>query len=241
MSDQASTDEPFTLPSPLTNLLLPLLCKSSLPTNLAAVSGQALSGPASATVTAALTARLAALHQENEEMYELLKRGAVGRLHEEVRELRVTARKLEGALQGMRSPPSFFWNGLSVSQTCPCLSFGLAFPFVVFRVFPSFHFGHFPSPSPSPWPLLPLYGTASMDTLLITYHSTVTFFSRVTHDHLTAQVCINTSYPQPGDLHTHHTLSALCSSGLNWRRLTELSNDMGKAPDPVGNRAPAPR
>ncbi|KAG9051442.1 hypothetical protein FS837_006618 [Tulasnella sp. UAMH 9824] len=99
VSEQPSTDEPFTLPSPLTNLLLPLLCKSSLPSNLAAVSGQALSGPASATVTAALTARLAALHQENEELYELLKRGAVGRLHEEVRELRVTARKLEGALQ----------------------------------------------------------------------------------------------------------------------------------------------
>ncbi|KAG8932598.1 hypothetical protein FRC01_013093 [Tulasnella sp. 417] len=98
-SEQASTEDPFTLPPPLANLLLPLLSKSSLGSNLAAASGQALSGPASATVTAALTARLAALHQENEELYELLKRGSVGRLHEEVRELRVTARKLEGALQ----------------------------------------------------------------------------------------------------------------------------------------------
>ncbi|KAG8982126.1 hypothetical protein FRC05_000268 [Tulasnella sp. 425] len=99
VSEQASTDEPFTLPSPVTNLLLPLLSKNSLHNDLAGASGQALSGPASATVTAALTGRLAALHQENEELYELLKRGAVGRLHEEVRELRVTTRKLEGALQ----------------------------------------------------------------------------------------------------------------------------------------------
>lgn len=199
VSEQASTDEPFTLPSPVTNLLLPLLSKNSLPNDLAGASGQALSGPASATVTAALTGRLAALHQENEELYELLKRGAVGRLHEEVRELRVTTRKLEGALQGMRSPPSSsFWNGLSVSRTFRFLSLGLDSPFVFCGIFPSFHFGHFPSAFPLSWPLLSLHGTALTDTLLITYHSTVTLSSRVAHDHLTAQVCINIRCPTRG-------------------------------------------
>ncbi|KAG8980808.1 hypothetical protein FRB90_007478 [Tulasnella sp. 427] len=96
---QATPDESVVFPPSVTNLVLPLLSKGNFTGSLTGPAGQALSGPASATVTAALTARLAALHLENEELYELLKRGAVGRLREEVRELRVTARKLEGALQ----------------------------------------------------------------------------------------------------------------------------------------------
>ncbi|KAG8906868.1 hypothetical protein FRB99_005928 [Tulasnella sp. 403] len=98
-----TTDSPITLPPPVLDLLTPLL--RSHPHSFggsssgAHGSSKAVPGGASATVTAALTARLAALQQENDELYEMLKRGTVGRLHEEVRELRTMAKKLEAALK----------------------------------------------------------------------------------------------------------------------------------------------
>jgi hypothetical protein len=52
-------------------------------------------------VTAALSQRSRLLQEENDEFYELLKRGETGRLKEEVRGLRKVVEKLEGALRGM--------------------------------------------------------------------------------------------------------------------------------------------
>ena len=60
------------------------------------------------TVTAALTQRSRLLQEENDEFYELLKRGETGRLKEEVRGLRKVVEKLEGALRGMQPLPSPF-------------------------------------------------------------------------------------------------------------------------------------
>jgi hypothetical protein len=53
------------------------------------------------TATAALLQRTKVLQEENDELYELLKQGEVGKLKEEVRGLRRVVRRLEGALRGM--------------------------------------------------------------------------------------------------------------------------------------------
>lgn len=94
-------------------------------------------------MTAALTARLTALQQENDELYDLLKRGTISALHEEVRELRGVTRRLEGALKGMRS-------SISVATDCFLLSDGhfsssLVSPLLSFLsdVIRSWALGHF--------------------------------------------------------------------------------------------------
>lgn len=74
---------------------------------LVALANRRPGGPGNSdgrSVTAALNARLASLQAENDELYELLKRGTVTRLQEEAKELRVVTGRLESALKGMRSP-----------------------------------------------------------------------------------------------------------------------------------------
>lgn len=83
-----STADLVTLPPALISILLPHF-------NSAAASATS----SHSTVTAALTQRSRLLQEENDEFYELLKRGETGRLKEEVRGLRKVVEKLEGALR----------------------------------------------------------------------------------------------------------------------------------------------
>ncbi|KAF9008952.1 hypothetical protein BDQ17DRAFT_1349265 [Cyathus striatus] len=83
-----STSDPVSLPPTLVSLLLPhlILPSSSVP-------------HASHTVIAALNQRVGMLQEENDELYELLKKGEVGKLKEEVRGLRHAVEKLGSALR----------------------------------------------------------------------------------------------------------------------------------------------
>lgn len=86
-----STSEPVTLPPPLLSLLLPHLTDP--------LAGDP-SSSGSNSVTVALLQRAKLLQEENDELYELLKHSATGRLKEEVRGLRRAVRRMEGALKG---------------------------------------------------------------------------------------------------------------------------------------------
>lgn len=81
--------ESVTLSPALLSIIGPLLSRSS-------TAGTSTSTSA----TAALTARVALLQQENDELYGLLKSSAVGKLKEEVTALRRAVGRLEGALKG---------------------------------------------------------------------------------------------------------------------------------------------
>lgn len=85
-----STTDSVTLPPPYVSLLLPHIHAGSS-------ADQGSSG--SSTITAALTQRVQLLQQENDELYDILKRGETGKLKEEARGLRRVVAKLEGALQ----------------------------------------------------------------------------------------------------------------------------------------------
>ncbi len=60
----------------------------------------ASSGAAGGTMTSALTQRVKTLHEENDELYNLLKKSETGRLKEEVHSLTRVVTKLDGALRG---------------------------------------------------------------------------------------------------------------------------------------------
>ncbi|KAJ7590755.1 hypothetical protein C8J56DRAFT_1013636 [Mycena floridula] len=90
-----STADPVTLPPALVSLLLPHLNAAFSP-ELGAVAG-------SSSVTAALTQRVQLLQEENDELYDILKRGETGKLKEEVRGLRRVVKRLEGALKESHS------------------------------------------------------------------------------------------------------------------------------------------
>jgi hypothetical protein len=64
-------------------------------------SSQASVQPGSRTVTAALVQRTRILQEENDELYDILKRDETGKLKEEVRGLRRVVERLETALRGM--------------------------------------------------------------------------------------------------------------------------------------------
>lgn len=51
-------------------------------------------------MTSALTQRVKTLHEENDELYNLLKKSETGRLKEEVHSLTRVVTKLDGALRG---------------------------------------------------------------------------------------------------------------------------------------------
>lgn len=59
-----------------------------------------LSSSSSNSVMVALTQRAKLLQEENDELYELLKRSETGRLKEEVRGLRRALKRMENALNG---------------------------------------------------------------------------------------------------------------------------------------------
>lgn len=84
-----STTDAVTLPPALLSVLLPHI-------NSAAGS----TATTSSTVTAALSQRARLLQEENDELYELLKSSETGKLTDEVRGLRRTVAKLQGALEG---------------------------------------------------------------------------------------------------------------------------------------------
>lgn len=86
-----STTDPVTLPPSLISVLLPHIHAASTAPDITAGSN---------TVTAALTQRSRLLQQENDELYDLLKRGETGKLREEVRGLRRVVDRLEAALRG---------------------------------------------------------------------------------------------------------------------------------------------
>jgi len=90
-----SSDAPLNLSSTATAAIAPIIKQA-----VSAPLKHATSFQSSATVTAALTARLSALQQENEELYGFLKSSTTAKMHEEVRALRRVVQKLEGALKG---------------------------------------------------------------------------------------------------------------------------------------------
>ena len=72
----------------------------------------ASSGPSSSgSITTALTQRVKTLQEENDELYNLLKKSETGRLKEEVHGLSRVVSKLENALRG---------KSLSNSALLPC-------------------------------------------------------------------------------------------------------------------------
>lgn len=83
-----STTDAVTLPPTLLSVLLPHINKAAGST-----------ASTSSTVTAALTQRARLLQEENDELYELLKSSETGKLKDEVRGLRRTVVKLQGALE----------------------------------------------------------------------------------------------------------------------------------------------
>jgi len=84
-----STTDAVTLPPALLSVLLPHINSAAGNTTTT-----------SSTVTAALTQRARLLQEENDELYELLKSSETGKLRDEVRGLRRTVAKLQGALEG---------------------------------------------------------------------------------------------------------------------------------------------
>ncbi|KAG9016156.1 hypothetical protein FRB93_011630 [Tulasnella sp. JGI-2019a] len=101
--NDVSPDEPIVLPPSILNLIAPIIAStnSNATQQQSLTSGTSASGHVgtSATVTAALTVRLSALQEENDELYGLLTSGTIGRLHEEVRLLQHGTKKLEAALK----------------------------------------------------------------------------------------------------------------------------------------------
>lgn len=87
--------QPLHLPPPL----LALLANAAAQPNVSGVAPgtTTLSSP---SITAALMARVTALQQENDELYEHLKNSNVEKMETEVRVLRRAVRKLETALKG---------------------------------------------------------------------------------------------------------------------------------------------
>ncbi|PPQ99052.1 hypothetical protein CVT24_003612 [Panaeolus cyanescens] len=83
-----STTEPVSLPPPLLAIILPHLNNGALD-----------SATGSSTVTAALTQRTRVLQEENDELYDLLKRSETGRLMEEVTAQQRIISRLETALK----------------------------------------------------------------------------------------------------------------------------------------------
>ncbi|KIK68022.1 hypothetical protein GYMLUDRAFT_54725 [Collybiopsis luxurians FD-317 M1] len=86
-----STTEPVTLPPTFASLILthiPHLPQISDPTD-----------SSNNSTTAALTQRVRVLQDENDELYDILKKGETGRLKEEVQSLKRIVHKLEGALK----------------------------------------------------------------------------------------------------------------------------------------------
>ncbi|KAE9397129.1 hypothetical protein BT96DRAFT_958000 [Gymnopus androsaceus JB14] len=87
-----STAEPVTLPPTFASLLLPHI--PHLP------QGSSPAGSSNnSTTTAALTQRVKVLQEENDELYDILKKRETGRLKEEVQSLKRIVDKLEGALR----------------------------------------------------------------------------------------------------------------------------------------------
>ncbi|KAJ3989664.1 hypothetical protein F5890DRAFT_1400521 [Lentinula detonsa] len=86
-----STTEPVTLPPTFASLILPHISHLSQASDAAESSNS--------TTTAALTQRVRVLQDENDELYDILKRGETGRLKEEVQSLKRIVHKLEGALR----------------------------------------------------------------------------------------------------------------------------------------------
>ncbi|KAJ4478245.1 hypothetical protein J3R30DRAFT_2880072 [Lentinula aciculospora] len=86
-----STTEPVTLPPTFASLILPHISHLSQTADAAESSNS--------TTTAALTQRVRVLQNENDELYDILKRGETGRLKEEVQSLKRIVHKLEGALR----------------------------------------------------------------------------------------------------------------------------------------------
>ncbi|KIY49331.1 hypothetical protein FISHEDRAFT_41535 [Fistulina hepatica ATCC 64428] len=82
-----SKTEPVTLSPVIASLLLPYLAREPQPSS------------GSNTVTSALLQRAQLLQAENDELYDLLKKGETGKLKEEVRGLRRVVEKLECALK----------------------------------------------------------------------------------------------------------------------------------------------
>lgn len=91
-----STAETITLPPALMSVLLPHI-------NNATSNSAAAAPSSSSTVSTALTQRVRILQDENDELYELLKKSETGRLKDEVRCLKRVVGKLETALKGTRS------------------------------------------------------------------------------------------------------------------------------------------
>ncbi|KAL0565250.1 hypothetical protein V5O48_016777 [Marasmius crinis-equi] len=89
-SASTSTTDAVSLPPALIALLLPHINSS------VGVEGEKRGG----STVAALTQRVRALQEENEQMYEILKEGETGMLKEEVQSLRQLVGRLEGALRG---------------------------------------------------------------------------------------------------------------------------------------------
>lgn len=89
-----STTDPTNLPPGLTALILPHINSKHAPLSSGEGSGNSLN-----TATAALLQRAKVLQEENDELYNLLKQGEVGKLKEEVRGLRRVVRRLEDALK----------------------------------------------------------------------------------------------------------------------------------------------
>ncbi|KAF9509480.1 hypothetical protein BS47DRAFT_1487927 [Hydnum rufescens UP504] len=83
-----SPDDPINVPPSLVSLLAPLAVRKPPQSNLA-----------SASLTAALKARVTLLQQENDELYSLLSTSTAGKLHEENKVLHKTISKLETALR----------------------------------------------------------------------------------------------------------------------------------------------
>ncbi|KAG8876196.1 hypothetical protein FRB98_007390 [Tulasnella sp. 332] len=97
--NDASLDESMTLPPSVLNLIAPIIASASPASQQPPTSSASSHTGTSATVTAALTARLSALQEENNELYGLLTSGTIGRLHEEVRLMQHGTKKLEAALK----------------------------------------------------------------------------------------------------------------------------------------------
>ena len=112
----ATTDpnQKLEVPYSILSVLTPLAVPNSLPQ----------SNVASASVTAALKARVATLQQENDELYAMMSSSVVSKLDEEVKMLRNSVSKLESALLGNVSPlimvpprPFSFTNSEKIPST----------------------------------------------------------------------------------------------------------------------------
>ncbi|KDQ29334.1 hypothetical protein PLEOSDRAFT_1076107 [Pleurotus ostreatus PC15] len=117
-----STTDPITLPPAYVSILLPQLDAASRPSSTAPGS----------TVTAALTQKVKALQEENDELYQILQYSETSKLKEEVHVLRSSVTRLESALraslnlivpsqnlikQFRRSGESFYCRYLGAAQS----------------------------------------------------------------------------------------------------------------------------